>query len=346
MAWTESDALAFSQGSKTFDEIESAKTSQSSVEDKSSTAGNVEPAATETDKVETSKDDKSTVPEEVKSTSPDEPENPEKVSKEEVKDTGKSKKYTPEQKTKHAFQKQKAKYKEAQDRIAAKDAEIQKLKAELEKYKGLTKKDFNDDEEVYTDYKIDQRLREEKVNRLSKEVEDEKAAAEREERMQMAQYRLENCFPDEGERDQYQQLVYAAETNFAGIHPEIGYQKFSDFLMSEKDHTVLDYIQDSDNEPKLIRHFIHRPEAALRIMQMRSPINKVVELKNLENRMMQYERAAAAKAVEPPPPEKKELPNTGKVVSNNTNTETSLWDKKAWSERDALNYISQQNRGF
>ena len=62
--------------------------------------------------------------------------------------------------------------------------------------------------------------------------------------------------------------------------------------------------------------------------------------------MMQYERAAAAKAVEPPPPEKKELPNTGKVVSNNTNTETSLWDKKAWSERDALNYISQQNRGF
>ena len=79
MAWTESDALAFSQGSKTFDEIESAKTSQSSVEDKSSTAGNVEPAATETDKVETSKDDKSTVPEEVKSTSPDEPENPEKL---------------------------------------------------------------------------------------------------------------------------------------------------------------------------------------------------------------------------------------------------------------------------
>lgn len=351
MAWTESEALSFMNSGKSFDEFESSKTSQSVEDDKTSTGGNVEPPATETDKVETSKDVKPTEPKEEKSTSSDEPENPEKVSKDEVENKGKSsKKYTPEQKQRHAFQKMKSKLKDKDEIIAAKESELEKLKAEVEKYKALTKKDFGDNEELFTDYKIDQRFKEEKVNRLQKEIEDERLAADREEQAQIAQYRLETCFPDEGDRDKYQQLVYNAETNFAAMHPEIGYQRFSQFLESEKDRTVIGYIQDSDNAPKLIRHFIYKPEVALRIMQMRNPINKVVELKQLENRMLQFERAQAAKAQEvaaqPAVQEKKELPNTGKVVSNNTNEQTSVWDKKEWSERDALNYLASKQRGY
>ena len=336
MPWSESDAIAYMNGSKTFDEVESSKTSQPSEENTESTAGNVEPTATETDKVETS-DVKETT-EEDKSTGSDDIGNPEKVDKS-VENKGNKKKYTPEQKTKHAFQKQKAKFHE---RLDAKQKEIDELKEKLKKYEGLKKEDFNGDEDAWQDYRLDQRFGKEKVERLQKELNDEQLEQQRAEQAQIAQYRLEQCYPDAEQLEKYQQLVFQAETNFANMHPEIGYKSFSEFLQSEKDGTLISYLQDSDYSPKLINHFIHKPEAALKIMQLRNPLNKIVELKQLENRMQLHERLAAAKAAEPPKEEPRQLPNTGKVVSQNVNEQTSLWDKKAWTEKEALAYIKSK----
>lgn len=329
MPWSESDAMSYMTGSKTFDEIESKQTSQPADEDKTSTGGNVEPPAADTDKADTS----NTLPED-KSTSQDDTDSPEK-GKDNTK--GKGHKYSPEDKTKHAFKKQKAKYREAQEKLAAKQKEIDDLVARLKKYEGLTKEDFKNDEDAYQDYKIDQRFDKEKAERLKKELEDEKLQQEREEAAQINEYRLQQCFPDEAELNKYQGLIMRAESNYAAMHPEIGYGKFSEFLQSEKDGTIISYLQDSDNSPKLIRHFINKPEAALRIMQMRNPYNKVLELKQLENRMLQFERMKAkAPVVE------RKLPDTGKVVANNTNEMTNIWDKKVWSEKDALNYLQSR----
>ena len=219
-----------------------------------------------------------------------------------------------------------------------------KLKEKLKKYEGLKKEDFNGDEDAWQDYRLDQRFGKEKVERLEKELTEEQQQQQREEQAQIAQYRLEQCYPEDEERSNYQELLYNAETNFNNMHPEIGYSKFSEFLQSEKDGTLISYLQDSDYSPKLIRHFIHKPEAALRIMQLRNPLNKIVELKQLENRMQLHDRIQAAKAAEAvqPKEEPRQLPNTGKVVSQNINEQTSLWDKKAWTEKEALAYIKSR----
>jgi len=327
MSWTKSEAEAFLNGSKTFEEISNTTVDpQSNDVSNDSTEEHVDSSATDTATVETSEN---TSVKGESSTSTDEEVNPEKVETE-VK-SKKNKQYTEEQKRQHAFAKEKNKRREVQARLDAKQKEIDELQAKLKKYEGLSKKHFDDDEDAYYDYRVDRRLDEEKVARLQKEYSDEEYAAQAEEAAQTAQYRLEKCYPGQAEQQKYQQLISNAETDYAAMHPEIGYSKFSDFLLSEKDKTILSYLQDTDNAPKLIRHFIHKPEVALRIMTLRNPYNKVIELKQLENRMIQHERIASAKANTTV---KKELPNTGKVVTNAGNSTERDWSKPM-SKREA-----------
>lgn len=332
MAWTKAEAESYMKGeSVNFDEglsqPESNETSNT-VEETTSTA---EDNSTSENSSEVTTDDKDVV-------SSDNTANPEKIESEVENKEGKSKKkYTDIERQRHAFKQEKDRRKEVQNKLADKLKEIEELKAKLAKYEGLKKEHFNDDEEAYTDYKIDQRFGKEKAERLQREYDAEQMALAQEEAAQTAEYRLQTNFPDEIERNKYQQLIVNAETNFSNMHPEIGYGKFSEFLMSETDKTILKYLQDSDNSPKLIRHFIMKPEVALRIMNMRGEYNKVVELKQLENRMLQHERIMASKnkVVQPI---KKNLPNTGKVVTtNNMNSQTNF--DKAWSKADAEAYM-------
>lgn len=251
----------------------------------------------------------------------------------------KKKPFTPIEKQRHAFKVEKNKRREVEAQLKAREDEIAKLKEQLEKYKDLTLEDFKGDTGAYTDYKVDQRLGKEQVDRWSAEIENQRRQMDMQEAAELADYRCQQCFPDETERNKYQELIQMAESNFANMHPEIGYQKFSDFLLSEKDRSVLQYLQDSDMAPKLIRHFIHKPEAALKIMAMRNPYSKFIELKQLENRMIQHERIQANKAKMQSQPQPKTLPDTGKALNNNVIENGTNWTKP-WSKQDAINYIN------
>lgn len=348
MAWTEQQALAFNSG-KSFDEVESMNgTSQPTVEEtksqdvkpeENSLGGNVEPSTTETATAETSEEKPVT---EETSTSPVTEENPEKVEPVE-----KETKRVPTQQEKiaHSFAREKAKRKEAQAKLDAKLKEIEALKQELEKYKGLTEQDFGGNREQFDDYRFNQRWNNAMVERLQKEVDEGQDELRRQENSELAETRLMNCFPDEMERGRYQMLVADAEQNFGTKHPEYGVNKFSEFLMSEDDKTILTYLQDSDNSPKLIRHFIMKPEAADRIMRMRNPFNKMFELKQLESRMLQMEKVRAAKETKPltPPPVKKELPDTGKIIQN-SNINPGFELKQGMSEADAIKYFKSKGK--
>ena len=264
----------------------------------------------------------------------------EKVDKDETK-AHKKKKYTPLEKQQFAFKMQKARRKKAEEALAARNKEIEELKAQLEKYKGLSLEDFGNDQEKYMDYRLDQRLGNEKVKSMTDQYDRERMELEMQEAAEIANTRLENCYPDEEERNKYQALIQNAETNFASMHPEIGFNKFSDFLLSETDRSVLQYLQDSDNAPKLINHFIHKPEAALRIMTMRNPNMKFLELKQLENRMIQHERMVKSRTATKAP-EVKKLPDTGKTLTNST-IDTGIDWNRPWSKQDAINYIRNNN---
>lgn len=326
---TKHEAEKYISGEKTLDELDSQPMTQ---DDSNSSVDNTTSTADETAKSENTSVD--TLPEGEKVVSSDNVDNLEKV---EDNVQNKKKSYTPEEKQRHAFMKEKNKRREIQSKLDAKQKEIEELTEKLKKYEGLTKEHFKGDEDAYTDYKIDRRYDQEKVERLQKEYDEETYMAQIEEAQQIADYRLQTNYTDENERNQYQNLVMRAETDFATLHPEIGYDKFSDFLKSEKDRTVIQYLQDSDNSPKLIRHFIHKPEAALKIMSMRNPYNKVVELKQLENRMLQFERMKNISNTKIQPT-KKELPNTGKVVSNSNNKSQIDYDRP-WTKKETEEWL-------
>lgn len=330
---TKYEAEQIIRGEKTYDEVDSQPSSEM---DLNSSVDNTTSSATETAPVEKTSDNEQvdTLPKEETVVSSDNTDSLEKV---EDNVQNKKKSYTPEEKQRHAFMKEKNKRKEIQSKLDAKQKEIEELQEKLKKYEGLTKEHFKGDDDAYTDYKIDRRYDQEKVERLQKEYDEESYRAQMEEAQQIADYRLQTNYPDENERNQYQNLVMRAESDFATLHPEIGYEKFSEFLKSEKDRTIIQYLQDSDNSPKLIRHFIHKPEVALKIMTMRNPYNKIVELKQLENRMLQFERMKSISNVKIQPT-KKELPNTGKVVSNSNNKSQLDYDRP-WSKKECEEWL-------
>lgn len=328
---TKQEAEAIMNGSKKYDDFNVSTDSQPEVTSEPSTVDDTESTAVKTDETDTSE---TPVKEEENSVS-SEPDTTLEKGKTEVKDK-KVKTYSPIEKQRHAFAKEKDRRREVQAKLDDKLKEIEELKAKLKKYEGLSLENFNGDNEAYTDYKIDQRLGNEQVSRMQKEYDSEAMAIQQEEAAQIAEYRLQTNFPEEVERNNYQNLIMRAENDYASMHPEIGYERFSDFLLSEKDRTLISYLQDSDNSPKLIRHFIHKPEVALKIMQMKNPYNKIVELKQLENRMLQYERVQSAKNKKLET--KRELPNTGKVVTN-SNMNTGFDWSKPMSKKDAEAYM-------
>lgn len=327
MSWSKRDAEAYLNGDKTFEELSNdTETSQPSETNETSTA---EDAASTVSVQPTADEPHEPTSTEEKTASSAPEVNPEKVETED-KNKKKGKPYTQEEKTRHAFAKEKSRRK-------AVEAELADLKEKLKKYEGLSLEHFKNDQEAYNDYKLDRRFDEEKVKRL----ETEQAELVNEEAAETARRRVEACFPDEAEQTKYQNLIARAESDFSSMHPEVGTKSFSEFLLSEKDHSVISYLQDSENAPKLIRHFIYKPEAAQKIMSMSNPYKKFIELQQLENRMLMHERLVAQKA-EQPKIEKKVLPNTGKIVQNNKmNTGDEIDWTKPMSKRDAEAYFKK-----
>lgn len=232
-----------------------------------------------------------------------------------------NKKYTRAERQKHAFKVQRDKLKESK-------ARIKELEDKLAKYDGLDKDKF-DSEDKYIDYKIDMKSDKRELERLK----NEQTAQQMEYANELSEQRIKNNFSDEKEEQEYRQLLDVAMNNFDRLHPEYGIKNFAD-LVSE-DRTVLEYLADSDNAPRLIRHFIAKPESLLKIMRLSSPLNKHTALDKMEQSMMAYYRSKNIT--------KKPLPSTGRVVNNKiTTVNTDKWNKK-WSAADALNYLKNNH---
>ena len=236
-------------------------------------------------------------------------------------ETNNNKKYTRAERQKHAFKVQRDKLKESK-------ARIKELEDKLAKYDGLDKDKF-DSEDKYIDYKIDMNSDKRELERLK----NEQTAQQMEYANDLAEQRIKNNFSNEQEEQEYRQLLDVAMNNFDRLHPEYGIKNFAD-LVSE-DRTVLEYLADSDNAPRLIRHFIAKPESLLKIMRLSSPLNKHAALDKMEQSMMAYYRSKNIT--------KKPLPSTGRVVNNKmTTVNTDKWNKK-WSAADALNYLKNNH---
>lgn len=235
------------------------------------------------------------------------------------------KRYSKEERQKHAFKIQRDKLKDSQNRI-------KELEEKLAKYDGLTKDKF-EKEDDYIDYKVDMSSDKRELERLKHERINEQMQYAKD----VSEQRILDNFTDEKEQEEYRKLLNVATTNFSALHPEYGINNFADFIAEDK--TVLEYLADSDNAPRLIRHFIAKPESLLKIMRMTSPLNKYAALDKMETAMVNYFKTKNVKV------ERQPLPSTGRVVNNkiNTTTSTEKWDKK-WSAADALNYLKNKGK--
>ena len=233
------------------------------------------------------------------------------------------KSYSKEERQKHAFKLQRDKLKQSQDRI-------KELEEKLSKYDGLSKDKF-EKEDDYIDYKVDMSSDKRELERLKQE----RIQQQIEYAKDVSEQRILDNFSDSQEQEEYRKLLNIATHNFSALHPEYGIDNFADLIAEDK--TVLEYLADSDNAPRLIRHFIAKPESLLKIMRMTSPLNKHAALDKMEQAMVNYFRTKNVKV--------KPLQSTGRVVNNriNNTSDTDKWNKK-WSAQDALNYIKQRGK--
>lgn len=246
-----------------------------------------------------------------------------KNSDDKVKKSSSKKRYSKEERQKHAFKLQRDKLKQSQDRI-------KELEEKLSKYDGLSKDKF-EKEDDYIDYKVDMSSDKRELERLKQE----RIQQQIEYAKDVSEQRILDNFSDSQEQEEYRKLLNIATHNFSALHPEYGIDNFADLIAEDK--TVLEYLADSDNAPRLIRHFIAKPESLLKIMRMTSPLNKHAALDKMEQAMVNYFRTKNVKV--------KPLQSTGRVVNNriNNTSDTDKWNKK-WSAQDALNYIKQRGK--
>lgn len=209
----------------------------------------------------------------------------------------------------YAFKKLKAKEKEKRNRLISEyENKIRQYEEELNRYRGLQKSDFKSEED-YINHVVNQRMWETSTENLKAA----KAQIEAEEFDAIHTQRVENCFPDEKDRATYNKLIQDHGRDFLQLLNE-----------NDPDGAILEYLDDSDYQPLLLRVLMTRPEYREEIFNKRNPSNKIRALEALESKIKYAQNViakrranavAAPKAVQIPTPA---LPVVGKVAKGDS----------------------------
>lgn len=202
----------------------------------------------------------------------------------------------------YAFIREKNKRKAQRERY---EAEIKSLKEELEKYKGLKLEDFKGNQQEYIDYRIDQQKQEQKLADQQSRLDDLNAAemeAENDRREKLS-------FPDEKERQEYEQLK---ETNG---------RKFKALLDKyDPEHVVLSYLNDLEQYPRVLKVLMTDRNAWNTVFAKRDPTFRKLALDHLATKILA------------PKIEKKKLPVIGRQTSSSPVAENKVHDMAYWNE--------------
>lgn len=231
--------------------------------------------------------------------------------KEEVKEDDKlpKQKYSKQEKMNYAFAKEKAKRRKLEERI-------RELEEENRKFKDLNAEDFKNDTKKYTDYLVDVRLNEMEKNRLQAEYESSRA----EEAEKINQYRINQCFEAQEDKDAYNDLIQKNGKQFLAYLDK-----------NDPDNAVLGYLDDCDVSPIIIRLMMTRSDIRDSIMSKSTPYAKTVALDKLADRIVYAQNAIKQKAAKAnAETAKPNLPVIGKVTkSENTNSDIDSTDPNA-----------------
>lgn len=230
------------------------------------------------------------------------------------------KKYTHEERVAHAFsiEKQKRKEQHAKDR-----ARIKELEEKLKKYEGLSLKDFQDNVENYTNYRLEERDMQNEVKTTKERIEREEA----EEMAKETERRVNLSFESEEERDDYNELL---RTN--------GPKFYEALQKADPNGVVLDYLNSVEKYPIVLRKLMTDMDSLRYVFRDKDPVILRYNLHQFTKELLEGEKPeekpkdGQPETTPTPEPKKPAMPIIGKQVTANGKPTEPVHDRAYWNE--------------
>lgn len=233
------------------------------------------------------------------------------------------KKYTHEERVAHAFsiEKQKRKEQHAKDR-----ARIKELEEKLKKYEGLSLKDFQDNVENYTNYRLEERDMQNEVKTTKERIEREEA----EEMARETERRVNLSFATEDERDDYNELI---RNN--------GPQFYEALQKADPNGVVLDYLNSVEKYPIVLRKLMTDMDALKHVFRDKDPVILRYNLHQFTKELLEGKKEDPKPETKPaggqpetnqPPETKPAIPIIGKQVTASAKPTEPVHDRNYWND--------------
>lgn len=235
-------------------------------------------------------------------------------------------KYSKEERTAHAFAREKQKRKQQREKY---EAEIADLKAKLEKYKGLKLEDFNGNTDDFVNFKLEEQKWNDRLKQASDAIQDSEA----EELKAETDRRISLSFDTEQEREEYNELVQSKWGPF-----KAALDKF------DPNNVVINYLSDLERYPLVLKRLMTDMDALRRVFADKSPVMIKDNLHTLAKEILGESSAKTESKPNNTPPAtptpKAAIPITGRQVSASGAGGEPVHDRAYWN-----NYLKQHPRG-
>ena len=225
-----------------------------------------------------------------------------------------SKKYTRDERIAHSFAIEKRKRQEAQ-------AKVKELEAELAKVKGLKPEDFNNDVEAYTSYRIDAQHKLDEIERNKRFIEQSEA----EEMARETERKVSMCFPDEADREEYEQLIATNGKSF-----------YEALQANDPNGVVLDYLNGVEKYPIVLRKLMTDMDALRHVFRDKDPYelrhNLHVFTKELLSGKPEEKKEDVKQPEQEQPQPKPAIPVIGKQVTAQAKPTEPVHDRAYWND--------------
>lgn len=240
---------------------------------------------------------------------------------------------TKQEKINHAFQREKARHREQLD---AANKRIAELEERLNKYSQLEQGDFDpNDVKGYIDHKIALNAEQNELEAL-KRGRDRIIAADRiQEAGDRHSKQVNDCFGSDEEREHYWNLLRNGGTKFREFLNEHDVDENGEYSA-----TIDKFIGDSPIAPLMISTLMRNPDTLRSIVEMRSPMRKMLALQQLENRLTLARKVGISRQNQGTQQQQKprrSLPILGSQVANPSSTSES-------TQRDWNRYLEEHPR--
>lgn len=225
-----------------------------------------------------------------------------------------SKKYTRDERIAHSFAIEKRKRQEAQ-------AKVKELEAELAKVKGLKPEDFNNDVEAYTSYRIDAQHKQDEIDRQKRFIEQSEA----DEMARETERKVSMCFPDEADREEYEQLIATNGKSF-----------YEALQANDPNGVVLDYLNGVEKYPIVLRKLMTDMDALRHVFRDKDPYelrhNLHVFTKELLSGKTEEKKEDVKQPEQEQPQPKPAIPVIGKQVTAQAKPTEPVHDRAYWND--------------